>query len=119
MIASSRRTRRMDHCITWCPIGLVATTLGRLLSPWRMRLAPGCDGCGSCAVVCRYDALRPEHIRSGRPGPSCTLCGDCLRACKGRFVEYRLPGLGPDASRAVFLVLVSSLHAVFLGVARI
>ncbi|MBM4396233.1 MAG: [Fe-S]-binding protein [Deltaproteobacteria bacterium] len=119
MIASSRRTRRMDHCTTWCPVGLVATLLGRALSPWRMRLAPGCDGCGSCAVVCRYDALRPEHVRSGRPGPSCTLCGDCVRPCRGRFVEYRLPGLGPDASRALFLVLVSSLHAIFLGVARI
>lgn len=119
MLAASRRSGRMDHCTTFCPVGLVATTLGRVLSPFSMRIAPGCTHCDACTVACRYDALRPEHIRSGRPGPACTLCGDCVRTCRGRFVEYHLPGLGAAASRPVFLVLIASLHAVFLGVARI
>ncbi|HBE95263.1 MAG TPA: 4Fe-4S ferredoxin, partial [Desulfovibrio sp.] len=52
-------------------------------------------------------------------GLSCTLCGDCLGACGHGCLGYRLPGLSPAAARMVFLVLAVSLHAVFLGVARI
>lgn len=118
MLAWSRRTGQMTHCLAWCPIGVLATTLGRL-SPWRMRIAPGCDDCGACTPACRYDALWPEHLCARRPGPSCTLCGDCVRVCKRRFIEYRLFRLSPRASRLAFLVTVVSLHAVFLGVARI
>lgn len=118
MLTWSRRTGQMTHCLTWCPIGVLATTIGRL-SPWRMRIAPGCDDCGACTPACRYDALWPEHLRARRPGPSCTLCGDCVRVCKRRFIEYRVFRLSPRASRLAFLVVIVSLHAVFLGVARI
>lgn len=118
MLVWSRRSGQMTHCLTWCPIGLLATSLGRL-SPWRMRIAPGCDDCGACTPACRYDALWPEHVRARRPGPSCTLCGDCVRVCKRRFIEYRVFRLSPRTSRLAFLVVVVSLHAVFLGVARI
>ncbi len=118
MLAWSRKTGQMTHCLTWCPIGVLATTLGRL-SPWRMRIAPGCDDCGACTPACRYDALWLENIRARRPGPSCTLCGDCVRVCRRRFIEYHLFGLSPQSSRLAFLVTVVALHAVFLGVARI
>lgn len=118
MLGWSRRTGVMAHCTLWCPIGLLATTLGRL-SPFRMRVRPGCTHCGACGALCRYDALRPTDLDAGRPGPSCTLCGDCVRPCRLGLVEYRLLGLSATASRDVFLVLVVALHAVFLGLAMI
>ncbi len=118
MLTWSRRTGQMTHCLTWCPIGVLATSLGRL-SPWRMRIGSGCDDCGACTPACRYDALWPEHIANRRPGPSCTLCGDCVRVCKRRFIFYHCFRLSPRTSRLAFVVVVVSLHAVFLGVARI
>lgn len=118
MAVASRRTGSMVHCVAYCPMGLLATTLGKV-SPFRMRILPQCDQCGACTKVCRYDALSAEDIRRRRPGWSCTLCGDCQRACRDRFIEYRFPGLSSGQARTVFLVLVVALHAVFLGVARI
>jgi len=62
---------------------------------------------------------RLEDIAARRPGLSCRLCGDCLGACRGRSIEYRLGRLSPGAARTTFVVLVVSLDAVFLSVARI
>ncbi len=118
MLLFSTRTGAMVHCTVFCPIGLLATTIGKL-SPFRMRIAPGCSRCNACSRACRYDALRPEHIAKSRPGLSCTLCGDCVAACHSRSIEYRFLGLPARRARAVFIVLVAALHAVFLGVARI
>jgi ferredoxin len=114
----SRRTGVMAHCLSYCPMGWLATALGKV-SPFRLRIQPGCTECGACIVFCRYDALSMDDIQHRRPGASCTLCGDCQRACHERFLEYRLLGLGPHRDRAVFMVMVVSLHATFLGVARI
>jgi polyferredoxin len=119
MVSVSRLMGAMVHCVMYCPIGLVADVLGKL-SPFRLRINQDtCDDCGACSIRCRYGALRPEHIEARRPGLSCTLCGDCVSACRGKSIEYRLIGLSPRVARTVFLVLVVSLHAVFLGVARI
>ena len=118
MVILSRRAGIMVHCATFCPMGLVANVLGRL-NPLRLRLGQDCTRCGACAMRCRYAALLPGDIEQGRPGLSCTLCGDCLGACGHGCLGYRLPGLSPQAARMVFLVLAVSLHAVFLGVARI
>jgi len=118
MATLSRRTGAMVHCTAYCPIGLVATVAGKL-SPFRLRIASGCDACGACATVCRFDALSPADIAARRPASSCTLCGDCLKTCRGRLLEYRFLRLAPARARALFLVLVVSLHALFLGVARI
>ena len=118
MVLWSRRQGVMTHCTTWCPIGLLAVTLGKL-SPLRLRIRSGCTDCGACSLACRFDALRPEHIERRRPGLSCTLCGDCVRRCGTREIEYRLLGLRGDTARAVFVALVASLHAATLGLARI
>lgn len=118
MLLLSRRAGAMVHCLVWCPIGLLATGIGRL-SPFRIRLAAGCDGCNVCRLDCRYDALRPEDVARRRPGLSCTLCGDCLRSCAHSSVELRFPGLSPRSAHALFVTLVTALHAVFMGVARI
>ena len=119
MLVLSRRRGVMVHCTVYCPIGLLADVLGKL-SPFRLRiLKEGCNDCAACAAVCRYDALRPEDIQARKPGLSCTLCGDCISSCAGRFIEYRWLSLSPRTARTAFLVVVISLHAVFLGVARL
>jgi polyferredoxin len=118
IVAVSRRFGAMVHCTMYCPVGLAADVLGKL-SPFRLRITDGCTDCGACSFKCRYDALRPEDIRARLPGLTCTLCGDCLSSCKGKSIEYRFAGLSSHTARTVFLVLVVSLHAVFLGVARI
>ena len=118
MLLLSRRSGSMVHCTVWCPVGLVANLLGRL-SPFRLRMASGCDGCARCRLRCRFEALEPHHIERRRPGLSCTLCGDCLGACEGGFLQYRLAGLDPENARTLFVVLVSALHAAVLGLARI
>jgi polyferredoxin len=118
MVGLSRRRGTMVHCVTYCPIGLVANVMGKL-SPFRMRIAKDCTECAACALKCRYGALERKHIETRKTGLSCTLCGDCVSACKGRFINYSFVGLSSQSARTVFLVLAVSLHAVFLGVARI
>ena len=114
----SRKKGAMTHCITYCPIGILANWLGKL-SPFRIRIKEACTECQLCRLVCRYDALNLEDIQKRRPGGSCTLCGDCLGSCKDGWIEYRFLGLKPNHARTMFVVIVVALHAVFLGVARI
>jgi len=118
MAFASRRAGMMVHCTTYCPMGLVANVLGRL-SPWRMRVGRDCCACGACFSRCRYGALDADRVAAGAPALSCTLCGDCVSACAHGQIGYRFPGLSSGTARTVFIVLVVSLHAVFLGVARI
>jgi ferredoxin len=126
MLLVSRRRGAMVHCLSFCPIGALATTLGRL-SPFRVRIRSagpsgdaGCDRCMRCRLACRFDALGREDVARGRPDPSsCTLCGDCLASCPGGFLEYRCLGLRAERARALFLMLVVALHAASLGLARI
>lgn len=114
----SRRTGAMTHCTAYCPIGWVACRLGKI-NPFRVRIGDGCTACGNCAQACRYDALNPADIESRRPGESCTLCGDCVGRCPDGNIGYGFPGLSPRGARAMFILLAVSLHAIFLGVARI
>lgn len=114
----SRRAGFMAHCTWFCPMGAIATTAGRL-SPFRLRLDDGCDGCGACALACRYGALSPADIDRRRPGETCTLCGDCVGRCPSRNAGYRFGPLRGERVRAAFIVVAVSLQAVFLGVARV
>lgn len=118
MLHMSRKKGMMAHCTTFCPIGLVNNFFGKV-SPWRIRLNSQCTRCGICSKFCRYGALTARDIEMDRPGLTCTLCGDCLGACPHQAVEYRLLWLRPETARRLFLILVVSLHAVFLAVARI
>ncbi len=117
MIVWSRRSGVMAHCAVFCPIGLIAN-IGGKLSPFRIRIKSGCSDCGKCCLACRYDSLNKTDIENRRPGLTCTLCGDCIGHCKDSQIEYRFAGLGGPRVRLTFLVLVVSLHAVFMGVAR-
>ncbi len=118
IIFLSRRYGSMIHCISYCPIGLVANIFGKI-SPFRMKIDSSCTSCGQCSMVCRYDALRPENIKQKKPGLSCTLCGDCINTCSNNYIHYSFPGLSPQAARTLFIVIVVSFHAVSIGVARI
>jgi len=77
MIGWSRRRGLMGHCTWLCPMGALATTLGKM-SPFRLRLADGCDGCGACAPACRYGALAPADLE--RPA----RCAATASAAAGR-----------------------------------
>ncbi|EGB13589.1 iron-sulfur binding protein [Pseudodesulfovibrio mercurii] len=118
MVFVSRRRGMMVHCTAFCPMGLVGNIFGRI-APWRIRIDADCTRCGACLTRCRYNALDEARLAKGRPALSCTLCGDCVSACAHGRIGYVFPGLSRDAARTAFIVLAVSLHAVFLGVARI
>jgi polyferredoxin len=112
----SRRQGWMAHCTAYCPLGWLVVRLGKL-SPFRLRIRPSCIACATCRPDCRFGALDREAWQRRKVHDSCTLCGDCLQTCGA--LELRYGPLGDLASRRLLSVLVASLHAVFLGVARI
>jgi hypothetical protein len=116
MAAVSARRGWLAHCTSYCPLGWLVVRLGKI-SPFRLRIASGCGSCGQCRPLCRYGALDREAWRRLKPHASCTLCGDCVAGCGA--LEVTFPGLSTGRARQVLLVLVVSLHAVFLGLARI
>jgi polyferredoxin len=118
MALISRSNGTMTHCTVFCPIGLAADILGKI-SPFRVRFEEQCDGCAGCSSSCRYNALTKNDIDRRKPGLSCTLCGDCLSSCPKNALRYSLWKMHPEKARLVFVSLIVSLHAVFLGTARI
>jgi ferredoxin len=118
MVFWSRRNGNMAHCTAYCPMGWLATRMAKV-SPWRMKISPNCTDCGACTPACRYDALYPEDVLNRVPGEACTLCGDCLSNCPTNSIEYRMPGLSASRARVVFLVMVTAMHATWIGVARL
>jgi polyferredoxin len=117
MAGLSSRRGTMVHCKAYCPMGIISNLLGKI-NPWRLRINRDCSQCGACTKSCRYGALNMKHIEKRKPGLNCTLCGDCISSCKDNYIRYHFPGLRPLAARNAFLVIVISLHASFLGVAR-
>jgi len=118
MVLFSRKSGAMVHCITYCPIGLVANWLGRI-SPFRLRITDKCSECGACRLACRYEALKVTDIEKRKPGLTCTLCGDCITRCKENALEYKFLKMKPTTARYFFIVTAASLHAIFLGAARL
>ncbi len=114
----SRRYGSACYCLAVCPLGLVARWLGKI-APWRIRRTDACTRCLACTRVCRYGALAPDRLESGRPGPGCTLCRDCLSVCRHDGLAMTLYGKTCGAAESVFVVLLSIMHAVFLAVARV
>jgi ferredoxin len=63
--------------------------------------------------------LEENDLNQGRPGLTCTLCGDCIGQCPNGLIGYRFPGMRPEQARTAFIILIVSIHTLFLGVARI
>lgn len=118
MALVSTKHGSMVHCTSVCPLGLLGNLLGNI-SPFRIRIGDSCTDCGRCMSACRYNALSPEQIATRRPGKTCTLCGDCLPSCKDDAISFGFLRARPAVARTLFLVIIISLHAVFVGVARI
>ena len=118
MIKVSAKRGKMIHCTSYCPIGLIASIAGKL-SPFRIGIDKTCSSCMACSKVCRYGALGSNDIRSLKPGFTCTLCGDCVNVCHNNSIHYNFFRLSPETARALFTVIVVSIHAAFLGFARI
>ncbi|NOZ61344.1 MAG: 4Fe-4S binding protein [Calditrichaeota bacterium] len=114
----SRKKGSMIHCTVYCPIGLLANALGKI-NPFRIRINDSCTECGACTRVCRYQALSMNDVKNRKPSFTCTLCGDCVGSCHENSIEYRFGKIEANRARIIFLVIIVSLHAVFLGVARI
>jgi polyferredoxin len=114
----STRLGVMVHCTSICPLGVIGNFLGKV-SPFRITIGETCADCGRCVSSCRYNALSTAQITKRKPGYTCTLCGDCLPSCPHDALSYGFLGIKPETARIVFLVLIVSLHAVFMGVARI
>lgn len=118
MIFFSRKKGAMVHCTVYCPTGLVADWLGKV-SPFRIRIDNKCDDCGACAFACRYNALEAGDIQKRKAGITCSLCGDCVQSCSKEAINYKFFWLQPQTARSLFIALIVSLHAVFLGLARL
>jgi len=119
MVAWSRREGHLVHCTAYCPMGWVATRMGKI-SPWRLKISSDCTDCGACSPACRYDALYPEDVLKRVPNESCTLCGDCLSNCPTGSLQMHLPGkVSPTLARTIFLGMVAAMHAAWIGVARL
>lgn len=117
-ILISHRKGFMGHCSYYCPIGLLSNLLGKL-SPFRIKMDSSCNSCMACIPVCRYNALSIKSIETGSAGFNCTLCGDCLDSCSSNSINYKFLRLSPEKSRMLFTVIISIVHAVFMGIARI
>lgn len=110
--------RKMFHCVTYCPVGTLVRYL-KLLNPFRMKINSSCTECMACTRTCYYDALNITDIKKRKPGPTCTLCGDCIVSCHTSSIEYKFPGLKSQSARLLWIVITVSIHAIFLGLARL
>ncbi|MFH1049848.1 MAG: 4Fe-4S binding protein [bacterium] len=118
MIIWSRKKGVMTHCTVFCPIGLLAVSLGKI-SPFRIKINNTCDDCAICHLTCRYDALNMFDIKKRKPNINCTLCGDCIGSCPHSSIEYSFFKMNPERARKLFIILAVSIHAAFLGIGRI
>ncbi|MFZ4618438.1 MAG: 4Fe-4S binding protein, partial [Rectinemataceae bacterium] len=116
MLLVSRKSGVMAHCVAWCPLGLVANTVGRV-SPFRVGFSDGCTNCMACTTACRYDALGKAQVMARKPGSTCTLCGDCIARCRHDSIGYRFLGLSPESARRAFIVTAAVMHTLFIGIA--
>ena len=114
----SPKKGKMVHCIAYCPIGTLIQYL-KLINPFRFQIHQSCTECMVCTTKCPYDALNKEDILNRKPGKTCTYCGDCVSSCHGNFLEYKLFRLSPQKSRMIWLIVTVTIHAVFMGLARI
>lgn len=118
MLLLSMKRKKMIHCVMYCPVGTIVN-ITKGVNPFRMYIDSSCTLCMHCTKFCKYDALNPADIRSGKPSLTCTLCGDCLAGCQHNSLKYKFFKLSPSRSRNLYLLLTISLHAACIALARI
>jgi len=118
MIFISRKLGTMTHCTSYCPMGLIATIFGKI-NPLRIKIDNSCGECNACSRICNYGALTSQDLRRRSPGNTCTLCGDCTSICHNGRITFHFPGLSTITTQKLFIVTVVSIHAIFLGFARL
>jgi ferredoxin-type protein NapH len=116
VVSSSRK--KMFHCTVFCPVGTVIR-FAKYLNPFRMYIDNNCTDCMACSKTCYYDALNVKDIQKRKPGSTCTLCGDCVQSCQVNAIKYKFLKLSPNVARNLWLVITITIHAVFLGLARL
>lgn len=114
----SRNKGSMKHCLYWCPVGLIINLFSRLY-PIRIRISDSCDECMKCSNRCRYEALGKTNIKNKKPAITCTNCGDCLSICKKQSLEYTAFGFSGEKVRQIWIIIIATIHCVFLTLARI
>ncbi|MBN1758108.1 MAG: 4Fe-4S binding protein [Chitinispirillaceae bacterium] len=118
MAVLSRKRGTMVHCTAFCPVGLLATLIGKI-NPFRIAIRSECTQCRLCEKSCRYGALSAAWISIHAPGPTCTLCGDCIGACPGNHIIYRCFSFKPRQAHGIFTVIIVVIHTLFIGFGRI
>ncbi|MBK7709905.1 MAG: 4Fe-4S binding protein [Bacteroidales bacterium] len=118
MILFSMKSKKMVHCVMYCPVGTVVN-LFKHINPFRMYIDKSCTLCMNCTKFCKYDALNPIDIKNSKPSITCTLCGDCLAGCHHNSIKYKYFNLRPELARNLYLILTISLHASCIALARI
>lgn len=116
----SRRLGYSVYCQGLCPLGQLASWLGRL-APWRVRRTRSCTGCLACVRACRQGAMTRQSLATGAAGPACTLCRDCLAVCRENALSLccwtrKWHGAAVESA---FIAVLAGLHAVFLALARV
>ena len=108
---------KMTHCISWCPIGIVSCTLGKV-NPFRIRVdEKKCTSCGICEIKCPYQAISID--KTAKINFFCTLCGDCIAICPHNAISITYLKKKKNIARPIFLFLIIVIHTIFLGLARI
>ncbi|GAB6888839.1 hypothetical protein JCM13304A_23390 [Desulfothermus okinawensis JCM 13304] len=107
----------MSHCISWCPLGIVSCTLGKL-NPLRIVINKNkCTSCGVCEIKCPYQAIYVKE--KAKTNVFCTLCGDCIAICPHDAISMSILKKKNINARYIYLFLIIVLHTLFLGLARI
>jgi Fe-S-cluster-containing hydrogenase component 2 len=84
-------------CRYLCPLGALLGLLSKV-ALLRPVVGPACNRCAQCVGVCRVDAIDTLHGYEIVPA-ECIVCLDCLAACPGGGVGFRLH-LRPAALRS-------------------
>lgn len=108
---------KMSHCLMLCPLGIASILLGKI-NPFRIKINKDkCTSCGVCVKKCKYQAIElKDKIHINR---YCTLCGDCVAVCHNHVFYYAFLSKGNKYIYHIYIFLITVIHTIFLGFARI
>lgn len=118
MLVFSMKYKKMIHCTYFCPIGSIVT-LSKWINPFRITIDSSCDQCMKCTIVCKYNALQVQNVKSLKPGLTCTNCGDCISVCPQMALQYHFFNFSAKKSKKLYVAVVVIVFTVFFAVARI